>query len=284
MTVVTWKSALLSLRRLITWQSAIIDSLINAEQVNGPTAERYYRSNFLALRQAIRWHRRIDETLTSYGWILSSIERDRLLYIILKHARRARYVDTMRVADELVHHPNFLNRRGSIAKLLELHAQRSSREAGIISRIPETLCQPTIVEFTASDERYYLSKLFTQEHFSQESAVLHHCLGTTYLEHYLSLSLKGEVEIFSLRETGTHKPVVTIEYHAGTKRIAQLKAQRNQLIKRADPFFAATMEAIGYLRNGIAFDRHGTPYLRGVTTVADLDHLRSHSSPPGARR
>jgi hypothetical protein len=237
----------------------------------GRAAAQYYRSKFLRLRRAIRWHQSIVETLTGHGHSLSNAQLDRLLYIIFKHTRRARYIDTIRVATELIRRPNFLNRRGSIAKLLELHAERISHE--VEHPLPSALCQPTIVEFVASDERYYLAKLFTEQHFRQESVGLDHCLGRKYLQQYLALSRNGEVEIFSVREIGTHKPVVTIEYRVGTKHIVQLKTERNQLIKRGDPFFPATMEAIFYLATGTAYDRHGIPYRRGVSGVGDVEHL-----------
>jgi hypothetical protein len=205
--------------------------------------------------------------------ILTNAQLDRLLYIIFKHARRARYIDTTKVVDELIHRPDFLNHRGSIATLLKTHTERISLDAGINSPLTNAPYQPTIVEFVASDDRYYLAKLSTKQHFRQESAALNHCLGTTYLQRYLALSLNGEVEIFSVREINTHKPVVTIEYRVGAKRIVQIKTERNRLINRSDPFCAATIEAVCYLETGTAYDRHGIPYRRGVRALADMEHL-----------
>src|SRR5262249_30849187 len=164
--------------------------------------------------------------------------------------------------------PTFLNGRGSIAELMRLRARRISRQFNQRSDP-----RPAIVEFSASDGRYYLARLFTKEHFQQESAALNHCLGTSWLAHYLSRSINGEIEIFSLRETNTHMPVVTIEYQVSAKRIVQIKTKRNQLIRHVDPFYPAALEALCYLTTGTAYDRHGAPYKRGLRDIADLHWL-----------
>jgi hypothetical protein len=130
--------------------------------------------------------------------------------------------------------------------------------------------RPPIVEFTTSDDCYYLAKLFTKEHFQQESAALNHCLGRSGLAYYLSRSHKGDIEIFSLRDKSTHKSLVTIEYHVGAKRIAQIKTKRNELISNVHPFYQATLEALCYLTSGTAYRRHGAPYKRGLVIITDL--------------
>jgi PcfJ-like protein len=229
------------------------------------------RTRFVAL--VIQWHSDIVEMLAAFGRTLSDSERHQLLYILLKYTRVASTLDTTIVANELLHRPNYLKRSGGIVRLLELNAQRVAYERKTFNSVPTVLRPPTIVEFTASDGRYYLAKLFTKEHFQQESAALNHCLGRSWLDHYLCATAKREVEIFSLREASTHRPVVTIEYKTRTKCIVQIKTYRNQLIERTAPFLSATMEAICFLWVGAAYDQDGVPYRRGVHDIADLQLL-----------
>jgi PcfJ-like protein len=236
----TWKAALQSLRSRVTWNSVIITSLIT---ISGTPARPdaglgQYRARFRGLSHALAWHTDINERLAAVGVVLSNAEHDRLLNILYKHTRSTATLETSSVADALVHHPNYLKGTGSIAQLLRLRVQRSSCD---VSQCPNL--RPPIVEFTTSDGCYYLAKLFTKEHFEQESAALNHCLGRSSLAHYLSRTDNDEIEIFSLREKRTHKPVVTIEYQVSTKRIAQIKATRNRLIAHGDPFYAATLTA-----------------------------------------
>src|SRR5262249_31942214 len=150
------------------------------------------------------------------------------LYILHKHTRLATTLDADCVARELVRRPNFLCGRGGISKLLQLHAERGARGG---QRLPVSPAPPTLGEVTPSDGRYYLAKLFTKEHFQRESAVLNHCLGKSRLNHYLSRSIAGEIEIFSVRDLATHMPVVTIEYRVSTKLVAQIKTNCNQLVR-----------------------------------------------------
>jgi hypothetical protein len=272
-----WKAALLSLRQGIRWESAIIGKLTACERV-GKGAERHEgccRAKFVALSQAIHWHDDIVKVLKSRGRTVSNPEGDQLLYILVKHRQWAQTLDTLGVADELVQRPNFLKGKAGITKLLELRGQRCALATKAQSS-PAPSRPPTIGEFTSSDGRYYLAKLFSKEHFQQESAELKHCLGRRWLDHYLSRTQKGELEIFSLREMETHKPVVTIEYNVDEKRIVQIKTSRtraNELVAKTGPYLPALMEALRHLCIGTAYDPHGAPLRRSVHSIADIRHL-----------
>src|SRR5262249_25540323 len=114
----TWKAALQSLRSRVTWNSEIITSLIT---ISGTPARPdaglgQYRARFRGLSHALAWHADINERLAAVGVVLSNTERDRLLNILYKYTRSTATLETSSVADELVHHPNYLKGTGSIAQ------------------------------------------------------------------------------------------------------------------------------------------------------------------------
>ena len=89
---------------------------------------------------------------------------------------------------------------------------------------------PVPAETSTVDGRYYLAQLLSEGHLKEESAFLEHCLGGGSLKYYLPRIKRGAIEIFSVRNSQTHEPIVTIEYDVRSKSIQQVKGRNNHVL------------------------------------------------------
>ena len=153
------------------------------------------------------------------------------------------------VVDALIESPRFLQSdKGSMTKLFELHEMKTLQKiAEIRRRRAEITAAPTEQNpyenlFETTDGQYYLSRLLNMPHLEEESEYMDHCVGTS--DSYVNKMKRGEVEIFSFRDTKTHKPVVTIEYDTSSHKLLQVKAASDRLPTLSDPFAKDLIEVI----------------------------------------
>ena len=177
--------------------------------------------------------------------------------------------------------------KAGILHTLEEHARGNIRRAAELRRsiAERTDWTPVPAETSTADGRYYLAQLMSEGHLKEESAFLEHCLGASSLDYYLPRIKRGEIEIFSVRDSQTHEPVVTIEYDVKSKSVRQVKGRNNQRLTADSPYVKATVELLAFLKNrSVHHDRLdpqiGAPLRREVRAIADLDQLvkRTHSS------
>ena len=121
------------------------------------------------------------------------------------------------IAEKITANPQARERwfkKAGLLHTLEEHARQNTQRAAELRRslAERTEWTPVPAEASTTDGRYYLAQLVSAGHLKQESAFLEHCLGTGSLDYYLPRIRRSDIEIFSVRDSETHEPVVTIEY------------------------------------------------------------------------
>ena len=175
--------------------------------------------------------------------------------------------------------------KAGLLHTLEEHARGNIQRAAELRRsiAERTDWTPVPAETSTGDGRYYLAQLLSEAHLKQESAFLEHCLGARSLDYYLPRIKRGEIEIFSVRNSQTHEPIVTIEYDVRSKAIRQVKGQNNERLTPDSQYVKQTVELLAFLKNrSVHHDRldpqTGSPLRREVRTIADLDDLVGKNS------
>jgi hypothetical protein len=189
------------------------------------------------------------------------LSEDEIKVLTLKFVRHyedngeSAHLDIATMVDALVESPKFLESdKGSMKKLFELHEMKTLQK---IAESRRKKAEQTSGEglnpyenlFETSSGKYYLARLLNMPHLEDESTYMDHCVGTS--TSYISKMKRGDVEIFSFRNKETDEPVVTIEYDCRSKRLLQVKAQRDRLPTLADIFSLDLIEAIENLEKTI---------------------------------
>lgn len=159
-------------------------------------------------------------------------------------------LDISTLVDALVESPKFLqDDRGSIEKLLEIHEMKTLQKIAEIRRRRAEITAGNTNElnpyenlFETRSGEFYLARLLNMPHLEDESSYMSHCVGTS--TSYINKIKRGDVEIFSFRDTHTHEPVVTIEYDTHSHRLLQVKKFNDQLPTLKDPYASDLLEAI----------------------------------------
>lgn len=160
-------------------------------------------------------------------------------------------IDIPTCVDALVESPRFLNSdKGSIEKLFELHEMKTLQKIAELRRKRAEITErgeggfnPYENLFETKDGEYYLARLLNMPHLEEESEYMDHCVGTS--TSYVNKMKRGEVEIFSFRNTQTHEPVVTIEYDTRSHRLLQVKTESDGAPSLLDDTYASNLaEAI----------------------------------------
>ena len=126
---------------------------------------------------------------------------------------------------------------------------------------------PAIIEHVSDDETLYLAKLLTKQHLEEESVAMKHCIGTN--DYYSSRMLRGDLEIFSIRDTKTHKPLLTIQYDKKSRKIVDMRghgdaSMDNNPKKVPMPSYPVLREFLEYIQVGVAYDTQGIEFIRGL--------------------
>ena len=171
------------------------------------------------------------------------------------------------LVDALREAPHLLNGKAGIAGILKKHYQTAAQESARLRK--ELINDPTAPPpalFTIGQHK--LVELLTPRHLLKESAVLNHCVGTSYndvalahkglnvgepgAEDCLTYAIKirtGQSRLFSLR-TPRGMPLATIEYDVAVRRIVQIEGCPRKITANM-PFFADLCRALYHLQNEI---------------------------------
>ena len=187
------------------------------------------------------------------------------------------HVDIPTFVDALVESPKFLkNDRGSVMKLFEIHEVKTLQRIAELRRkkaeqTHDESLNPYENLFETDSGQFYIARLLNMPHLEDESQYMGHCVGTS--DSYVNKMKKGDVEIFSLRDTATHSPIVTIEYDRRARRLLQVKSQSDRIPTLADDFSSDLIQALDQLQH----TKDDTRELREIrsTEVADLRALLS---------
>ena len=134
-------------------------------------------------------------------------------------------------------------------KLFELHEMKTIQKTAELRRKRAEITDRSEGEsnpyenlFQTTSGKYYLARLLNMPHLEEESIYMVHCVGTS--TSYVNRMKRGEVEIFSLRDTATNNPLVTIEYDCKSHQLLQVKALSDRIPTLADEFANDLIEAL----------------------------------------
>ncbi len=212
-----------------------------------------------------------------------SLSSDQIKVLTLKLARHfedngdSAKIDIPVFIGALIESPRFLdNPKGSIDKLFEMHEVKTLQKVAELRKkraemSGDELYNPYENLLETVDGKYYMARLLNMPHLEQESEYLDHCVGTS--TSYVNKIKQGEVEILSFRDTATHDPVFTIEYDLKSKRILQVKSQRDSIPTLDDAYSEDLLEALGTLK--ITINDQGLPREVKNYFIKDMNLLKS---------
>jgi adenylate kinase family enzyme len=131
---------------------------------------------------------------------------------------------------------------------------------------------PRIVE-TDLCNGHYLLRLFTKQHFVDNSDILDHCLGHQSLDRYHAKSRSGRLQIFTVLRHKDETPVSTIIYDGEKKAIIQVKQEHDGLLDGSELHFAATLQAVQHLVSKPMFGPSGKYEILRVDQILDLEQM-----------
>lgn len=133
------------------------------------------------------WHAEVLKALGRLGRALTKAHSRQLLYILAKHSRHDDDVTTtyyvVEIAEELNRRHSYLEGKGGIQKLLELHAQRKMADAKLLQKRSindpdiQGAAEVTLPKDPITGKEFFLAKITTKAQLQHESHELEHCLG-----------------------------------------------------------------------------------------------------------
>ena len=212
------------------------------------------------------------------GELLSQTEKQTLYLKLARHYEdngESAHIDISTMVDALVESRRFLQSdRGSIGKLFELHEMKTLQRIAELRRERAEMTgteslNPYENLLETNDGKYYLARLLNMPHLETESKYLGHCVGTS--TSYINKMKKGDVEIFSFRDTQTHEPLITIEYDTKSHRLLQVKGVDDYIPKLFDSYSSDLIETIERLPETV--NDEGEPRLVSSTEARDMKQL-----------
>lgn len=262
--------------------SHAVDSQLTSALYRLPESIGLEYINNLTKEISDRVNQRLETDADANEHTPRSLSENEIQTLTLKLARHfedngeSAKIDASTCVDALIESPKFLNSdKGSMEKLFELHEMKTlqkiaelRRERAEITGSGEGESNPYENLFQTTSGKYYLARLLNMPHLEEESIYMDHCVGTS--TSYVNKMKRGEVEILSFRDTATHDPLVTIEYHCKSHQLLQVKALHDRIPTLADNFADDLIEALERMGDTI----NGAGEKREVKSK-EVEHLKT---------
>lgn len=232
-------------------------------------------------RLAVEIIEQVEKALGNKGAEKLSIEQGRTLRLKLarhlEHAEKDEHLDIPALVDALVESPRFLQSdKGSIDKLYEIHEVKTLQKIAELRRKRAEMTNnedfnPYEALFETDSGDYYMARLLNMPHLEEESRYMDHCVGTS--DSYVNKMRNGQVEILSFREKGSNRPLVTIEYDLKSKRLLQVRTERDGTPTLLDAFTLDLLESLEKL--SLTTTEAGEPRIIRGREVQNLRTLHS---------